>query len=54
MKQILVVGEDPLTCALGERLVAELLPEWSVPFSPINTKGITKWPWRNIMSFSAL
>lgn len=42
MKQILVVGEDPLTCALGERLVAELLPEWSVPFSPINTKGITK------------
>lgn len=42
MKQILIVGEDPLTCALGERLVAELLPDWCMPLSPINTKGITK------------
>ena len=42
MKQILIVGEDPLTCALGERLVAELLPGWYMTLSPINTKGITK------------
>jgi hypothetical protein len=42
MKQILIVGEDPLTCALGERLVTELLPDWYMPLSPINTKGITK------------
>lgn len=42
MKQILVVGEDPLSCALGERLVTELLPDWQMPLSPINTKGVTK------------
>jgi hypothetical protein len=42
MKEILVVGEDPLTCALGEQLVAELLPGWSMPLTSINTKGITK------------
>jgi hypothetical protein len=42
MKQILIVGEDPLTCALGERLVAELLPDWFMPLAPINTKGVTK------------
>lgn len=42
MKQILVVGEDPLTCALGEQLVTELLPGWIVDPPPINKKGITK------------
>lgn len=42
MKRILVVGEDPLTCALGEQLVRELLPSWIMPTAPINKKGITK------------
>lgn len=42
MKQILIVGEDHLSCALGERLVAELLPDWLMPLAPINTKGVTK------------
>jgi hypothetical protein len=42
MKQILVVGEDPLTCALGEQLVAELLSDWGMPLAPINMKGVTK------------
>jgi len=42
MTQILVVGEDPLTCTLGEQLVRELLPKWIMPMVPINKKGITK------------
>lgn len=42
MSQILVVGEDSLTCALGEQLVKELLPNWIMPTAPINKKGITK------------
>lgn len=42
MTQILVVGEDPLTCALGEQLVKELLPNWIMPIAPINKKGVTK------------
>jgi len=42
MKQILVVGEDPLTCALGEQLVTELLPSWIMPLAAINKKGVTK------------
>lgn len=42
MKQILVIGEDQLTCALGEQLVSELLPGWALPLPPINKKGITK------------
>jgi hypothetical protein len=42
MKQILVVGEDPLTCALGEQLVTELLPSWVMPLAAINKKGVTK------------
>ncbi len=42
MKQILVVGEDPLTCALGEQLVTELLPGWRMPLPPINKRGVTK------------
>lgn len=42
MKQILVVGEDSLTCALGGSLVAELLPTWQMPQPPIDKKGVTK------------
>lgn len=42
MSRILVVGEDVLCCALGERLVAELLPGWALARSPIDTKGVTK------------
>lgn len=42
MKQILVVGEDSLTCTLGGRLVAELLPAWQMPLPPIDKKGVTK------------
>ena len=42
MRQILVVGEDSLTCALGEQLVKELLPNWIMPTVPINKKGVTK------------
>ena len=42
MTQILVVGEDPLTCTLGDQLVKELLPNWILPMAPINKKGVTK------------
>lgn len=42
MTRILVVGEDGLCCALGERLVGEALPNWSLSKEPINTGGITK------------
>lgn len=42
MTRILVVGEDALSCALGERLVAQVLPGWSLSKAPINTNGITK------------
>lgn len=42
MKRILVIGEDSLTCALGEQLISELLPDWVMPLASINTKGITK------------
>lgn len=42
MKHILVVGEDPLTCALGEQLVTEILPEWGMPRPAIDNKGVTK------------
>ena len=42
MSSIVVVGEDVLCCALGEQLVAQCLPGWSLPFQPINTQGVTK------------
>lgn len=42
MTAILVVGEDELCCALGERLVAELLPGWRPAAASINTKGVTR------------
>lgn len=41
MKRILVIGEDALSCALGERLVATGLPEWSLARASINTRGVT-------------
>jgi hypothetical protein len=42
MSRILVVGEDSLCCALGERLVQACLPRWKLPLPPIDTKGVTK------------
>lgn len=42
MRDILVVGEDALCCALGARLVAHCLPGWRVPLTPISTGGVTK------------
>ncbi|WP_157982667.1 hypothetical protein [Simplicispira lacusdiani] len=40
--RILVVGEDALCCALGEKLVAAALPGWSMAGPSIDTKGVTK------------
>lgn len=42
MKRMLVVGEDALCCALGERLFAACLPGWQLAQTSIDTKGITK------------
>lgn len=42
MTRILVVGEDALCCALGERLVAAAMPRWSLARKSIDTGGITK------------
>lgn len=42
MSRILVVGEDALCCALGEKLVTDCLPDWQLSARPIDTKGITK------------
>jgi hypothetical protein len=42
MSRILVVGEDALCCALGERLVAACLPGWQLAQTSIDTKGVTK------------
>lgn len=42
MKQILVVGEDDLSCALGQQLLEQVLPSWTLSGKPINTRGITK------------
>lgn len=41
MTQILVVGEDELCCALGERLVQSCLPTWRLAAPSINTKGVS-------------
>lgn len=38
-----MVGEDGLCCALGERLVQQALPGWSLARASINTGGITKF-----------
>jgi len=42
VSQILVIGEDALSCVLGERMVAEILPDWTLSKPSINTRGITK------------
>jgi hypothetical protein len=42
MNRILVVGEDSLCCALGERLVAVCLPRWRLARESIDTGGRTK------------
>lgn len=39
---MLVVGEDDLSCALGQQLLAQVLPDWTLSRAPINTRGITK------------
>lgn len=42
MTQILVVGEDALCCALGERLVQACLPNWHLASPSIDTKGVSR------------
>ncbi len=42
MSRILVVGEDSLSCVLGEKLVEMALPTWSLASPSINTRGVTK------------
>ena len=42
MTSIVVVGEDALCCSLGESLVAQCLPGWTLPLAPIDTRGVTK------------
>lgn len=42
MKRILVVGEDALCCALGERLVTQALPEWRLAAPSKDSRGITR------------
>lgn len=42
MNRVLVVGEDALTCALGEKLISSVLPDWSLAGPSINKGGITK------------
>lgn len=42
MNRILVVGEDALCCALGERLVACCAPHWQLAGPSIDTRGVTK------------
>lgn len=42
MRQVLVVGEDVLCCALGERLAHAILPNWRLARDSINTRGITR------------
>lgn len=41
MTRILVVGEDALSCALGEQLVRRCLPTWQLASPSINTMGVT-------------
>jgi len=42
MSRILVVGEDAICCALGESLVASVLPGWHLAGPSINTAGVTR------------
>lgn len=36
-----VIGEDALCCALGQRLVRDVL-RWKTPIQPIDTRGVTR------------
>ncbi len=42
MNRILVVGEDELCRALGERLVDACLPDWQLAGPSIDTRGVTR------------
>jgi hypothetical protein len=42
MSSLVLVGEDDLCCALGERLIEETLPGWTLAVEPINKRGVTK------------
>ncbi len=42
MKRLLVVGEDELSCSLGQQLVTQVLPAWTLSRDPINKRGVTK------------
>lgn len=42
MSSLVLVGEDDLCCALGERLIEQALPGWTLAVEPINKRGVTK------------
>lgn len=42
MTSIVVVGEGALCCSLGESLVAQCLPGWTLPLAAIDTRGVIK------------
>ena len=42
MNTLVLVGEDDLCCALGERMVEQALPNWRLAVEPINKRGVTK------------
>lgn len=42
MRQLVLVGEDGLCCALGERLLAHALPGWAMATAPVDKQGVTK------------
>lgn len=42
MTSIVVIGEDTLCCAIGEKLVNDFLPDWKQVNAPINTRGVTR------------
>jgi len=42
VNRILVVGEDDLSCALGQKILSVALPNWSLAGPLINTRGVTK------------
>lgn len=42
MSSLVLVGEDDLCCALGERLIEQTLPGWALAVEPINKRGVSK------------
>jgi hypothetical protein len=42
MNSLVLVGEDELCCALGERLIEQTLPGWTLAVKPIPTRGVTR------------